>query len=286
MKHITIILTFLSLTTLINAQIVTQENFRCQTKSFADFADGDETKQFKELWDLINNDLVVISDLMDFFKLSDFYVNDYRLPDRYNPNNWQQNISIKRTIIGDYDYIFKRIFSSRAQNYYEFEFLLKADTIFAVSIDNNCKHFTRYDKTIYRDLIDDYSKVFKISKSKYKRNFSFFSSYSCGTSYGIPLGQHNWILNKMIDLVKSKNKKELTKWINSIEPELKIMGIQGLLFMDNYQKVALTPTEKELIEKAKSYLTVLKLKDCNYDYKDNLLKDDYLDNLYNELIKN
>ena len=265
---------------------MTQEDFRCQNISFADFADGDETRQFKELWNFINNDLTVISDLMDFFKLSDFYDTDYRLPDRYNPNNWQQNISIRRTIVDDYDYIFKRIFSSKAQNYYEFEFLLKGDTIFAVSIDNNCKHFTRYDKTIYRELIDNYSKDFKINKSKYKRNFSFFSAYSCGTSYGIPLGQHNGILNKMIELVKSKNKKELTKWINSIEPELKIIGAQGLLFIEKYQGVELTPVEKDLIEKTKGYLTILKLKDCNYDYRDNLLKVDYLDKLYNELIKN
>ena len=286
MKHITIILTFLSLTTLINAQIVTQEDFRCQTKSFADFADGDETRQFKELWNLIDSDLFFVFDLMDYFNLEDFYDTEYILPVRYSPNNWQQNISIKRTIIDDYEYIFKRIFSSKAQNYYEFEFLLKGDTIFAVSIDNNCKHFTRYDKKKYEDLIELYSKEFKFNKSKYRRNFSFFSSYRCGTIYGIPPGQHNGILNIMIESVKSNNRKEFSKWTNSIEPELKYIGILGFLYLEKFHNVELTTKEKDLIDKAKNYLTVLKLRDCTYDTIDNLLQDDYLDKIYKELLRN
>lgn len=287
MKQLLTIFILISLPALSIAQFITHEKFRCETKSLADFPDGDEVRQFKELWSLVNNGSFVMPELMAYFKIEDFYSTDNRSYQRYDPVNWQQTVSIKRTIIGDYDYIYKEVWSSKAQNYYVFRVLLKADTVFAVSIDNNCKTFTRYDKNNYRNLISAYSKEFRINKSQYKRRFSFFANYSCdGASYGIPSHKHTGSLSTMIDLVKAHNMKVLTKWINSIEPELKLMGIQGFMFLEKYQRVELTSAEKQLIEKAKSFLSVLNLRHSTYVHKDILLDDDYLDRLYDELMSN
>lgn len=286
-KHLLTVCILVTLPTLIPAQIIIQEKFRCDTESFADFPDGDEIRQFKELWSLVNNGSIVMQELMAYFKIEDFYSTDNRSYQRYDTVNWQQTVSIKRTIIGDYDYIYKEVWSSKAQNFYVFRVLLKADTVFAVSIDNNCKTFTRYDKNKYRNLISAYSKEFRINKSQYKRRFSFFANYSCdGASYGIPSHKHTGSLNTLIDLVKAHNKKVLTKWINSIEPELKLMGIQGFLFLEKYQGIELTTAEKELIEKAKSFVSVLCLSSSTYVHKDTLLNDEYIDRLYHELINN
>ncbi|MGZ5244200.1 MAG: hypothetical protein ACXWDO_02290 [Bacteroidia bacterium] len=193
------------------AHIVKNESFRCETKSFSDFEDGVETRQFKQLWAFFNNDFSNISSLMKYLQVEDFYNLEYLHTNKSDSLNWIQNFSVQRPIIGEYSYIFKRISSKKARNYYDFEFLLKGDSVFAIRLDNNCKSFTLYDKQVYCELAGEYSKTYKIETLKYCRDFSFFTNYCFGPLYDMPGQQINPLFNEMIKSVYKKDFKQLDK---------------------------------------------------------------------------
>lgn len=175
---------------------------------------------------------------------SSYFVNTPR-HERSDPKKWYFRYQVRRDLDFNVEQLIRGVITKGF--WLDFHLLIRNDTILGVKLLEGGR--TLYEK-VFQEKYDSYQKqheeFYNVNLKKYDEEYSPFNFYNFGTFMGV----HESILRHcylMIKYYNKSDKKNLVKWLKSMNPELQAYAVQGLYYLNKYKNISLTEEEVRLV---------------------------------------